>query len=156
MRLKSAVKPIACWVLVAVWMGFIFYMSAQNAADSSSQSAGLIRGLLTALFGNVSDATVEGLQHTVRKLAHFTEYSVLGALLSLAVGCHTAQSLHCFLASLGIGTVYAVTDEVHQLFVDGRACQIQDMLIDSVGVAVGSAAVMLIIIISKKFGNNKP
>ena len=36
-----------------------------------------------------------------------------------------------------IGTVYAVSDEVHQLFVEGRSCEVRDMLLDSAGVAAG-------------------
>ena len=36
-----------------------------------------------------------------------------------------------------IGTIYAVSDEVHQLFVEGRSCEVRDMLLDSAGVAAG-------------------
>ena len=38
---------------------------------------------------------------------------------------------------LMIGSCYAASDEIHQLFVSGRAGMISDVLIDSVGVLVG-------------------
>ena len=41
-----------------------------------------------------------------------------------------------------IGTAYAITDEIHQLFVPERACAFMDMCIDSVGVAVGAVIVV--------------
>ena len=40
-----------------------------------------------------------------------------------------------------IALVYAVSDELHQLFSPGRSCQIKDMLIDFCGASAGIAAV---------------
>ena len=65
----------------------------------------------------------------LRKIAHTGEYAVLGALLLRALGNE--------LAALGLGVAYAVSDEVHQHFVEGRVGAPLDVLIDSVGVAVG-------------------
>ena len=67
----------------------------------------------------------------LRKLAHATEYAVLGALLVRA----TARPGLAF----GIGVLYAVSDEAHQLFVPGRHGSPIDVAIDAVGVAVGVA-----------------
>ena len=65
----------------------------------------------------------------LRKIAHAGEYAVLGALLLRAVG----EAL----PALGLGVTYAVSDEVHQHFVEGRVGAPLDVLIDSVGVAIG-------------------
>jgi VanZ family protein len=65
----------------------------------------------------------------LRKLAHGAEYALLGALLLRALG----GELPAFLAGVG----YAITDELHQHFVPGRAARPLDVLIDTVGVAVG-------------------
>ena len=35
------------------------------------------------------------------------------------------------------GTLFAVTDEIHQIYVSGRSCEFRDILIDSCGVALG-------------------
>jgi VanZ family protein len=65
----------------------------------------------------------------LRKLAHATEYAILGALLVRATG---RPGL-----ALGLGVLYAVSDEIHQVFVPGRHGAPLDVAIDAVGVAVG-------------------
>jgi VanZ family protein len=68
----------------------------------------------------------------LRKIAHASEYAVLGALLLRAVG-HAVPAF-------GLGVAYAVSDEIHQSFVEGRRGTPLDVLIDSIGVAVGVLA----------------
>jgi VanZ family protein len=65
----------------------------------------------------------------LRKGAHMTEYAILGALLTRALG----REPHAFLA----GVAYAITDEIHQHFVSGRHASPVDVAIDSVGVLIG-------------------
>ena len=65
----------------------------------------------------------------LRKLAHLTEYAILGALLQRALR-------RPWLAIL-VGGLYAVTDEVHQHFVRGRHAAWYDVVIDTVGVTIG-------------------
>ncbi len=65
----------------------------------------------------------------LRKLAHASEYAVLGVLLLRATG---RAGLAFVLA-----TLYAVTDEIHQMFVRGRHGSPLDVAIDAAGVAVG-------------------
>jgi VanZ family protein len=67
----------------------------------------------------------------LRKLAHAAEFAVLGALLVRATG-------RAGLA-FGLGVLYALSDEVHQLFVPGRVGAPLDVAIDAIGVAVGIA-----------------
>jgi VanZ family protein len=69
--------------------------------------------------------------YPLRKLAHAGEYAVLGALLARAVAEQAAFRL---------GIAYAVTDELHQAFVPGRAGTLLDLGIDSVGVLLGILA----------------
>ena len=44
-----------------------------------------------------------------------------------------------------MGISYAISDEIHQLFVSGRAGQVQDVIIDSIGVILGICILMLFI-----------
>jgi VanZ family protein len=67
----------------------------------------------------------------LRKLAHAGEYAVLGALLLRATGRTSV--------ALGLGILYAVSDEIHPAFVPGRAGSPVDVAIDALGVAVGVA-----------------
>ena len=64
----------------------------------------------------------------LRKLAHLTEYAVLGFLLARAVP---------ELPAFAIGVAYAVSDELHQHFVPGRAGVPLGVAIDAVGLAAG-------------------
>ena len=67
----------------------------------------------------------------LRKLVHTAEYAILGALLVRATG---RSGL-----ALAIGTLYAVSDEVHQVFVAGRHGSPIDVAIDAVGIGIGIA-----------------
>ena len=68
----------------------------------------------------------------LRKLAHLTEYAVLGALLARAL----ARPELAILA----GALYAMTDEFHQHFVRGRHAAWYDVVIDTIGVTIGVVA----------------
>jgi VanZ family protein len=65
----------------------------------------------------------------LRKLAHATEYAILGALLVRATG---RSGL-----AIALGTLYAASDEIHQTFVPGRMGSPVDVAIDAVGVVAG-------------------
>jgi VanZ family protein len=65
----------------------------------------------------------------LRKIAHTAEYAVLGALLVRATG-------RAGLA-FALGTLYAISDELHQSFVPGRHGSLIDVAIDALGVAIG-------------------
>ena len=47
-------------------------------------------------------------------------------------------------------SLYAVTDEIHQIFVEGRACKISDWAIDTAGAVLGAVAFLVIIKLSQK------
>ena len=66
----------------------------------------------------------------LRKIAHACEYAVLGALLA-------ARAARRSFRPSALGVAYAASDELHQHFVEGRVGAPLDVLIDSVGVAVG-------------------
>ncbi|MBD0317198.1 MAG: VanZ family protein [Thermoleophilia bacterium] len=68
----------------------------------------------------------------VRKVAHAGEYAVLGALLARAL----ARDRVAFV----LGSAYAVTDEIHQSFVEGRVGSPLDWWVDTAGVAIGIVA----------------
>lgn len=76
-----------------------------------------------------------------RKLAHVSEYALLLALWWRALRTRTSDARALALA-LGIAFVYAVTDELHQTLVSGRAGRALDVGIDMVG-ALGAAALIV-------------
>ncbi len=68
----------------------------------------------------------------LRKLAHLSEYAVLGALLQRALSRSGP--------AIVIGALYATSDELHQHFVRGRHAAWYDVVIDTVGVTIGVLA----------------
>lgn len=130
-------KKIISVVLVIIWMIFIFVMSSFDANESSSQS-NFIVGFIINIF-NVDNIDIVSL--IVRKLAHFTEYLILGILVFNMFRYYDKK--YCFAIVLCV--FYAISDEVHQAFVPGRSCQIYDMLIDSFGSISGILLVNMFI-----------
>jgi len=94
-------------------MGVIFVVSAQ---PSLSSGLGLV-------------------DHIGRKLIHFGEYALLCFLWWRALRSVTNERRAVLLAFV-LASGYAITDEFHQTFVDGRHGTPVDWLIDSAGAAV--------------------
>lgn len=47
-------------------------------------------------------------------------------------------------AAFVIAVLYACSDEIHQLFIDGRAGQVADVLVDASGAAIGCLLMCLV------------
>ena len=128
--------------LVILYLMFIFGNSLQTGEVSGSlsrQIAEAVAQLLRSLSIVISDFDL--LHLVIRKLAHFTEFLVLGFLVQW-VNSHQplmADKKYVFLLFLLAG----FTDEFLQLFVDGRAGMLTDSLIDSSGYVLSWIIVML-------------
>lgn len=127
-------------VLVVAWQIVIFMFSAQPANASKKLSSGLTEMVLEFIFPNMSQGRVEDiaemLSFAVRKSAHFTIYLILGMLMYNCIS-RLQKFSRPFLSSFIFCGLYAVTDEIHQIFVDGRAGRILDVCIDSLGSVCG-------------------
>lgn len=125
-------------ILTLAIMVFIFVQSAMPdvvSAEESNLIVEIIRSIMEK--ASVSVSNQEMLSFLVRKCAHFTEYAVFGASLA-ALGREIGPKVALLPAICWLfGTFYAVTDEIHQLFVPGRFGQFTDVVIDSMGVATG-------------------
>ncbi|MGL4913028.1 MAG: VanZ family protein [Romboutsia sp.] len=127
-------KIISLFLLVG-WMIFIFYMSNQPANVSSTQSNFVLK--LVEKLGFVIDIEYVDIATTViRKGAHITEYTILG-ILSYNVFILYYSRREAMIIAIALTIGYAITDEIHQLFVEGRAGRIIDILIDSIGASIG-------------------
>lgn len=102
-------SSLQTWLPVLVWAGVIF---AFSSVPSLSTELGTWDTIL-------------------RKLAHLAEYAILGALLDRAL-----RRPQLFVA-VALAGLYAVTDEVHQLFVEGRHGSPLDVAIDTLGALLG-------------------
>lgn len=124
---------IISWSAVILWMALIFYLSHQPATQSSQLSTAITEVIAENIEKLNTSAEFDrtSLSHIVRKNAHFFIYLVLGFIVS-----HALRNNRVELALL-ICVFYAVSDEVHQLFVLGRGAQVLDVFIDSAGAGVG-------------------
>lgn len=118
-------------ILMLLWMFLIFLMSSFDATESANQS-NFIVSIITNIF---KIENIELLSLIIRKLAHFTEYLILGFLTINMLNKNDISKK--YLISILICIIYATSDEIHQIFVPGRACQIRDVLIDSIGSITG-------------------
>lgn len=132
---KQKTAIIRNYVIVCGWALVIFTLSHQSAAVSSGQS-GVIVGHLQQAMPGVSTAILTFL---VRKSAHIIAYFVLGILMYRALRISIRRWRARTVASLALlsCTLYAVTDEIHQLFVPGRSGELRDVMIDSIAALVG-------------------
>lgn len=90
-----------------------------------------VKAILETLFGSTGEDTPGGFP--IRKLAHFTEFACLGALLFWRFGMLRRPKALAFC----LGAAAACIDEGIQMFVPGRGPGIRDVGIDCGGVLTG-------------------
>lgn len=135
----STKRKIFSAVLLALTIALcvvIFILSSKTADESSLQSGGLIE-LIAKIFG------VEFTDFVIRKFAHASEFALLGFVSAATVGVYTLDVKKLYISAI-FSVLYAVSDEIHQIFVEGRACQFRDVCIDTAGVLIGAAIVAVI------------
>lgn len=142
--------------LTLFWMVFIFMMSSAGKDESNSQSGAVCEFICEHFVEGYEEMAPEEqiqmqqkISFPVRKCAHLSEYAVLGALMTLTAASwyrgdeetmrtgETAGGTVRILPVLAAGFLYAVSDEIHQIFVSGRSGEPRDVLIDTSGVLIG-------------------
>ena len=135
---KDKIIMIVNIILVLVSMITIFLFSSENGELSDSTS----KNVTEAITIKNSESFYDNNIFIIRKVAHLTEYAVLGfLLLNLFYKKITYKEI---LICILIATLYACSDEIHQLFVEGRTAKLLDVLIDTIGASIGSIFYYLI------------
>lgn len=99
---------VSLWLPVAAWAALIFALSSVPSLES----------------GLAWDTPL-------RKIAHVTEFAILGGML--------LRALRRPVPAWFLGVAYAASDEFHQHFVSGRNGNPVDVAIDALGVLLGVA-----------------
>lgn len=136
--MKKGVKLL----ILVFWMGLIFFFSSQpdvRSAETSSLAARIIYRICAFLLKDAvalseSEFMLRYVQ-PIRKLAHFSEFMILSILVYINVSEYRKKDI-CIVSFL-ISVLYAISDEIHQLFVVNRCCSFYDVLIDSAGCFLG-------------------
>lgn len=93
------------------------------------------------------------------KLVHAGVYLILGILCvrGFVLGSALAGSVRHVLGA-GLATIYGVSDELHQLFVRNRSCDVWDAVADLIGASLGAVAVLYVPNLLREFApsSNKP
>lgn len=160
-----ALKVTLSMGLTLAIMVLIFCFSAQSGGESESLSDTIARMLASAFVGGFDNMPIEQqtqiiaqMSWPIRKTAHASEYACLA--MSLVITCWQIASWRhetregarlcprrvpfVGMTAFVIAVLYACSDEIHQLFIDGRAGQVADVLVDASGAAIGCLLMCLL------------
>ena len=137
------------WILYIVLCLIVFFIwdnSLQNGGTSDGFSLIFAEWLAPiadklGFYGNIW-----ALNRIVRKLAHLTEFTILGGVLYVVLRRYIEYGT--VVKTIGVGIVIACLDEFIQLFSPGRNSQVFDVLIDTIGIIIGILVVKLAYYIS--------
>jgi VanZ family protein len=121
-------------ILLLIWLCVIFIFSSEPSAVSSTRSGVIVNTIKTI---NPSVADTENITFLVRKAAHITAYFILGILMYRVVRMYARIPKKTILFSIVFVATYAISDELHQLLVNGRSGEVRDVLIDTTAGAFG-------------------
>ena len=148
--LTWALRIVLTVVLVAV-LAFIFSNATASGETSAEQSYAVTEQVqevarIVAPESEIAKATGEDfirLHINVRTAAHFCQFALLGAVAFWCYLSYTRKKLLSLIPILGTAAV-AVIDEFLQIFSDGRAWELTDILVDIAGGMAGIVFALLV------------
>lgn len=144
------IKKTIYTILVILWMFTIFYFSHQQGTGSSSTSKKVSMAIVNIIdiknkmLEEEKEEAVKIIEPIIRKVAHYTLYMLGGLLIINSINAYINEDKKIIIYSSIIGVTYAISDELHQLLVNGRSGKVQDVIIDSIGILTGIAIYLLI------------
>ena len=138
------------WLLAILLRAAIFSFSAQNANTSGTLSKKVTLQIIDTLpqTRELSELQkvdmVRETENIVRKSAHFVLFAVLAVCITLVMGTFMKKKWLIYLAAVAFCFLYACSDELHQLFVDGRGASLSDVFLDTAGAVAGILLYMMI------------
>ena len=170
---NTATKILISWILVIIWASVIFYLSSKSAPESTVQSQTIINSFAEILGTVIEDeemmTSIDGI---VRESAHGIEYFILGMLVfnalfttlnyrkqeELLLTAETGvectdkfRAINCMICACIVCSIYALSDEIHQIPIPGRTFELLDLAIDFTGIVLGIIAISVLY----KIGNKK-
>ena len=136
-------------VLIICWMYIVFTFSNAGGQESTGISMKVANFLIK------NKTYIKLAEQILRKIAHLTEYAIGGVLVYALLLTFKLNHKIQFCISWIFIIIYAITDEIHQLFIPGRTGRFVDVYIDSLGALIGICGLLLIIKIAQKITDNK-
>lgn len=144
MQTKTTFQKIYFYIsliIVLALLVLIFCLSHQSG-EESTETSGWFTSLLNFIF------PFELTEDFVRTMAHFSEFACLSFFMNNLFVAYKEKLTPVFACALSF--FYAITDEIHQIFVPGRACQFLDMMVDLAGIVSGMLVYSIIYLIIKQ------
>ena len=141
-KLRKLEKLLAFFIVLTLL--FIWGHSAMDRELSSEESGFVMRLVTPVLELIVGEGNVT--EHMVRKLAHFCEFALLGAGMSLFFAGRKRRKREGLLLAMAHGLFAAFVDETIQIF-SGRGPAIADVWIDFAGVTAGGVFLLDVLIV---------
>ena len=148
-------KKILLLILVLIGCITIFCFSEFSAMDSSKQSRGVTYNILKVLNGNkLSEKELikltKKINPVMRKIAHFSIYMILAIFtymfienLNIKSKSEKERLRKNILYTCIFCIIYAIFDEIHQIYVPGRTGKLIDVIIDTLGACMGITIILL-------------
>ena len=144
-------------LLICLQLALIFGFSAENAkksGETSTQVAEEIAKVVVEDFEELPEEeqqeVVQRIDPPVRKVAHATEFGVLGGLFFLLFLTFPLPMWASHLLSIFAAAIFGALDEWHQTFVPGRSGRSRDVLIDTSGAILVCSILLLLAHLLKK------
>lgn len=121
-------------------MAMIFGFSAEDSNKSSDTSSEVIEDVLDIVLPKeeITPSVVKKYQFPFRKAAHFGIFMLLGFALANAFNITISKKWYfSYPSAIAVSILYAISDEIHQKFSDGRVPSFRDVMIDSLGAVMG-------------------
>ena len=149
-------------ILIILLLG-IFYIIFGFSGQEGEKSGSISRQITEAVTKNIKqiqtleetqkEITLKKIEHIIRKLAHFSLYTVVGILMMSLMSTYNIEQIKRYGVSLGVGMIYAISDEIHQSFIPDRTPAVGDVFIDTCGVIFGIILVRVVMLIILKVKN---
>lgn len=148
-KTREVITRLLTLMLTVMICMVIFKFSSEDSGESTSTSDLVINYIIninpfTKHLDIVQKEEIkEQMKLPIRKLAHFSIYTLLGISVMCHISTYKINKYKKITISLLIGMMYAISDEIHQLFIPGRSGQVTDVLIDSIGFLFGISVILL-------------
>lgn len=136
MKKDSKYFKYISYTLLVIWCFVIFYLSSQTSDVSGKNSLNVLGNILFFL----SNDTLSSLNSVFREFMHSGVFFILGIFTYISFRYNFTR---VFIFSLLFCSLYALSDEIHQLFVSGRAFELIDLTLDFIGSLIGICLVKL-------------
>ena len=147
-------------ILIILLIG-VFFIIFRFSNQDGEKSGKISREITETVTQNVKSIqklektekkkVLDKIEHYIRKLAHFSIYTLVGILTMSLMSTYELIYVKKIGISFFIGVIYAISDEIHQAFIFDRTAAVTDVFIDSGGVIFGILIVIGIIYLYKYF-----